>query len=108
MDFKLLMDLRQYLTIAHHVPGRIRIKFAFRMLKDPRAKRLKDETEGKTPPPAILNTRVNPMGRSVVIEYDPELIDPGKLAEVMTTGDQERFKELAAEFEGILMSENHA
>jgi len=101
MDFQLLMELRQYLTIKHHVPGRIRIKFAVKLLADPRAKRLKEEA-GDTPPPCIKSTKLNLFTRNVIIEYDPEVIEPEKLHEALTTSNEERFNELVAEFETIM------
>jgi len=95
------MVLRDYLTIEHHVPGRIRIKFAMKLLADPRAQELKNKA-GDTPPPCIYSTKVNLFTRSVIIEYDPEIIIPEKLQEALTTADPERFDELAAEFEAIM------
>lgn len=102
MDFKVLMDLREHLTIKHHVPGRIRIKFGLKLLADPRAKALKQETEEKTPPPCIKETKLNMFTRNVIIEYDPEIVDPEKLHEALTTDDEARFNELAAELEEVM------
>ncbi|NDV18412.1 hypothetical protein GO013_03135 [Pseudodesulfovibrio sp. JC047] len=101
MDFKLLMELRHHLTIKHHVPGRIRIKFALALLADSRAQALKKDA-GDSPPPFIRNTSVNLFTRMVVIEYDPDVIVPEKLHEALTTEDPARFTELAAEFEQIV------
>jgi len=102
MDFNILMDLRQHLTIKHHVAGRIRIKFGLKLLADPRAQALKEETDGKTPPPCIKDTKVNLFTRTVIIEYDPELVEPEKLHEALTTEDEARFRELAAELEEVM------
>lgn len=102
MDFHTLMDLRQYLTIKHHVPGRIRIKFGLKLLADPRAQALKEETESKTSPPCIKNTKLNMFTRNVVIDYDPDIVEPEKLHEALITDDEARFNELAAELEEIM------
>lgn len=101
MDFQLLMELRNYLTIKHHVPGRIRIQFAPRLLADPRAKHLK-ESAGETPLPGIKSSRINMITRNVIIEYVPETINPEKLHEVLITTEPQRFEELAAEFESLI------
>ena len=101
MDFQLLMELRDYLTIKHHVPGRIRVQFAAKLLADPRAKTLKEEA-GCTPPPCIKSSKFNLLTRNAIIEYDPELIVPQKLHEVLITTDSQRFEELAAELEEIM------
>ncbi len=102
MDFRIVMDLRKYLTIKHHVPGRIRLKFGMKLLADPRARELKEETSDKTPPPCIKDTKLNLLARTVIIDYDPEVLEPEKLHEALTTTDEKRFKELATELETVL------
>lgn len=102
MDFQTLMALRKHLTIKHHVPGRIRIKFGLKLLADPRAQALKEEKQGAAPPPWIKETKVNMFTRTVVVEYDPDVVKPEKLHEALITEDEARFNELAAEFETIL------
>lgn len=102
MDFNLLMDLRRHLTIKHHVPGRVRIKFGLKLLTDPKAQALKKHSEGKASPDCIHSTKVNFFTRNVIIEYDPEILVPEKLHEALTTLDQARFDKLIAEFETII------
>jgi hypothetical protein len=102
MDFKTLMDLREYLTVQHHVPGRIRLKFGLKLLADPRANSLKEEVGGEPLPPCIRKTKLNMFTRNVIIEYDPEVIVPEKLHEALTTDDEARFEELAAELEAVM------
>lgn len=102
MNFKILMDLRQHLSIKHHVPGRIRIKFDLKLLADPRAQALKEETATKDQPSCIKDTKLNMFTRNVIIEYDPEVIEPEKLHEALTTGDEARFNELATELETVM------
>lgn len=103
MDFSVLMDVRHHLSVAHHVPGRIRVKFGLKLLCDPGAKQALESLGQGELPPAILGARINPMGRSVVVEYDAGAVDPGRLEELLTTRDDARFEELAREFEGTLL-----
>lgn len=102
MDFKILMALREYLSVAHHVPGRIRLKFSMGLLKDKDALKLISEFENSPVPPAVKDARINKMARSVVIEYDKNVIDPAKLDEVLKTKNTARFETLAAELENKL------
>jgi hypothetical protein len=44
----------------------------------------------------VLGVRRNMLARSVVIEYDSEIIDPELLEELATTQDDARAAELAA------------
>ncbi len=95
MDFKLLMDCRQYLSVAHHVPGRIRLRFSLGVLSDPRAMELLSSVRDAEMPPALRNARLNLPARSVILEYDPKAISPELLEEVLSTTDDHRFKSLA-------------
>ncbi|HKI81525.1 MAG TPA: hypothetical protein VKA04_07740 [Pseudodesulfovibrio sp.] len=104
MDFNTLMELRRHLAIQHHVPGRIRIKFSLKLLADPRAQTLWNEKDSRTQPSWVRNTKVNMFTRNVIIEYDPQVVQPEKLHEALVTEDEARFSELAAEFQAILES----
>jgi len=99
MHLSTLMSLRDHLCVQHHVPGRIRIKFAPALLADPRARALKDRASGL--PGFVRNVRVNVFTRDIVIEYDPKAVVPETLHEALTTGDHDRFRELAAQLETL-------
>ena len=96
MDFSVLMDLRHHLSVAHHVPGRIRVKFGLKLLCDPGAKQALERLGGRELPPAILSARINPMGRSVVVEYDAGAVDPGRLEELLTTRGRRAVRRIGA------------
>ncbi|TVM16938.1 hypothetical protein DPQ33_11080 [Oceanidesulfovibrio indonesiensis] len=70
MDLDDLMSLRRYVSIAHHVPGRLRLKFDPAVRHDPRFDALRD---AEAPFPGVLATRINTMARSMVIEYDSRI-----------------------------------
>lgn len=75
-DFGPFLTLRRHVTIAHHVPGRIRLKLGMAAVtKLPEAdpapfvdlfKRIR----------GIGLTRINRAALSVVVEYDPNVIAP--------------------------------
>lgn len=75
-DLSPFFDLRRFVSIAHHVPGRIRLKLDMRALAhlpkvDPAPfVALVDRVKG------VRATRVNAAALSVVVEYDPALIAP--------------------------------
>lgn len=93
-----LIALRDCLDVAHHVPGRIRIRFSLKILTRPAAHRLLDATDGGRAVPGFRGMRVNASARSVVIEYDPAVIAPDKLEEALTTRDEARLAGLVEEF----------
>ncbi len=68
-----LIELSADSSIAHHIPGRVRLKVTFSALL--RARDL-DLTELVDLFSGILEARVNPAARSVVIGYDPATIAP--------------------------------
>lgn len=102
MDFETLLDMRRHINVAHHVPGRIRLKFRLSVLGDKRAYKALQSAGDYELPEGVNNYRLNIPGRSLVVEYDSEIIDPDKLQEVLTTGDNARFGELAEEFKALL------
>lgn len=73
-DLTPFLDLRRFLSIAHHVPGRIRIKFDLAGLRhlpnvEPApflnlARRIR----------GVNGTRVNARALSVVVDYDTSVI----------------------------------
>lgn len=96
-----LITLRDGLSVAHHVPGRIRIRFSLKLMGDPRAHRLLGSSDGGRAVPGFRGMRLNTAARSVIIEYDPAVIEPGKLDEALTTGDCRRLAVLVEEFKTL-------
>lgn len=75
-DLSPFLGLRRFVSIAHHVPGRIRLKLDMTALAhlpkvDPTPfVALVDRIKG------VKATRVNKAALSVVVDYDPALIAP--------------------------------
>lgn len=93
-DLSPFLHLRRHVSIAHHVPGRIRLKLDLRALA---------ELPKVDPSPfvdlvsrirGVKATRVNAAALSVVVEYDPQQI-PAPLWPRLLTAD-------AAEVERVL------
>ena len=86
-----LIDIAPYAEIAHHIPGRIRLKMSISGLKVLYEKDIRYTLDHV---PGVFSTRVNPSALSAVIEYDQE-----KLPYELWTGlvESGRKPELAAE-----------
>lgn len=69
-----LLDIVPYLEIAHHIPGRIRLRISFSGIGALQGVDLGDQVNQI---PGILSARVNALALSAVVEYDPERLDPG-------------------------------
>jgi hypothetical protein len=89
IDLEPFLDLRRHLTIAHHIPGRIRLRIsagAARELGNVDAEiidRILGAIDG------IDNVRLNALAGSAVIAYRPQKIQPSWW-ETLLTGDGDR------------------
>jgi hypothetical protein len=66
-----ILNLAQHAEIAHHIPGRIRLKVRLSGVE------LFLRIDGQSllrNIPGVLNATINPLARSAVIEYDPKLL----------------------------------
>lgn len=96
-----LITLRDCLSVAHHVPGRLRLRFSLKLLADPRAHRLLEASNAGAKVPGLRGYRLNAPARSVIIEYDPAVINPAKLGEALSTRDATRLAALVEEFKTL-------
>lgn len=99
MDFDDLMSLRRYVSIAHHVPGRLRLKFNPAVRSDPRFDALRN---AEAPFPGVQATRINTMARSMVIEYDARI--PQKEIAGLFNGDEEAARDSFGRITEIVLS----
>ena len=88
------LELRQLLSVAHHVPGRLRLKFDPRIITHPVAPTL--GTLAKTGANnGITGTRLNLPACSLVLEYDTGRMDPAVLECFLNSSDMEQVRESA-------------
>jgi hypothetical protein len=95
MDFHTLAAMRRHVRVKHHIPGRIRVVFDPSLLTVPEIQ-VALQSQGSLPS-GVFSVRVNPIARSVVIEYDPIRIDPGQLEELAVTQDDGRAAQIVRE-----------
>ena len=92
MNMQEFLELRALLEVVHHVPGRLRLRLDPRLRAHPAAGELGQWSANGS---GILSTRINPMARSLVVEYDPKRIDPAALEAFLAGADAARAKALA-------------
>jgi hypothetical protein len=102
--------------VAHHITGRIRLRFATKIVSDPTLRDLKKRPEAwlkaifgiDTLPaidgramvgkpamvPGLKHLRINLPGQALVVEYDPVVWPPAWLDELMTSKDAKRIQSL--------------
>lgn len=100
MDFSTIAALRKYLSVKHSLPGRIRIKFSLKIMKDPEALELAQSPPEM--PDAVTKTDLNIFSRTLLIEYDAEQVPPHLLEELISTDDEDRATEIVEELHRIL------
>lgn len=83
------MAIRPWLSIAHHVPGRIRLRFSGSAISRLGADRLLGFADKAKEAGAIRSFRVNPVGRSLTIEYDPTAVSPALWTLFMSENDEQ-------------------
>ncbi len=109
MDLQSLVALRKYITIEKHIhqgenEALIKLKFSLNILSDDRAMALVQENKHKTLPPAIIDSKLNLIMRTIQLKYDPAVISPLEFEELLTTKSRPRFEEIAEKYKLILAS----
>ncbi|BBO90526.1 hypothetical protein DSCOOX_37060 [Desulfosarcina ovata subsp. ovata] len=116
MKLEHMLELRRCIQVAHHIPGRIRLRFDTKIVNDPVLQDLKKNPENwlttlfgidswpqidhrailenPTMMPGLKHVRLNLPGRTVVVEYDAAVWQPAWLDELMHTGDAGRVRSI--------------
>ncbi len=100
-----MLRLREYLSIAHHIPGRIRLKLSPGLLTNPEALKLARMVNFNTwgnGSSAIFNTRLNMGAGSLIIDYDAGQVSPDLITELFGSPDANRVKQLVQQLAGLL------
>jgi hypothetical protein len=92
-----LIPLLEEAEIAHHIPGRIRLRFNHSIVtKLPKLNGIEKEIQKLANQiEAIKNIRLNLFAGSVVVQYDTDLLSPDFWQEVVAEKDVEQLKEKA-------------
>ena len=105
MTIQQFLELRHLISVAHHVPGRIRLKLHPDIRRHPAAAWLDSLNRQAS---GVLSVRLNVAARSLVMEYDRAKIAPKELEELLTGADQARAAALAETFTAVLGFTPHA
>lgn len=99
MDLNLLLDLKKYISISGHTPGRLKLKLGIGAVRNPKVIEYV-KVNGFAPPRGqkmngIRKTSFNPITRSMLIEYDRDIIRPETLHKLFICEDSVEFDNLA-------------
>ncbi len=82
-----LMTLRRYVTVAHHIPGRLRLKFTNKLISSLSKGRLSELETLCSPEGYLRQFSLNTATGSLVLEYQASRISPDLLNQLF--GDDE-------------------
>lgn len=73
---KTALKIRRWLILAHHIPGRIRLKYKMGIMVHLSAIKQSDIEQALAEIPAFQNYKINKSTGSILIEYDANIINP--------------------------------
>lgn len=88
-----LMALRRYVAIAHHIPGRIRLRFNNKLIASLGKTKLSALDDYCGPERSLYGYSLNAMTGSLLLEYDANRLSPKLIAQLF--GDDDEQAELA-------------
>ncbi len=85
-DLPAFLRFAARLSIAHQIPGRVRLKLAAEAAPElaATAAQVKQFSRSITEIPGIRSVNLNPLARSCVVEYDPRIIPPSTWADLVS------------------------
>lgn len=86
-EIKNVLKLRSWLRIAHHIPGRIRLKYKLSIVAHLARFNAQDIERALTDIPAFKNYELNRSTGSILIEYDAKTIKPTLIEELFSPDD---------------------
>lgn len=93
-------ELRSLLAIAHHIPGRIRLKIDPKIRDHPSVHLLEKLAKGAGSS-GIFSVRLNILAHSVVIEYDSSIINPETFDIFLGRTDPGEIRRVAQDIAGL-------
>ncbi|MGL1931030.1 MAG: hypothetical protein OCC45_04625 [Desulfotalea sp.] len=87
MNFEKIAQLRKYLSVKHSLPGRLRVKFAKKILTDATVLSVIDS--GFDLPKAVKKTKINLFSGSLLIEYDAKKVSQSLLEGLINANTDE-------------------
>lgn len=86
-SFSGLMALRRFVEVAHHIPGRLRLRFTNRIIAGLSQSKLSSLEELCGNNNCLKNYTLNTATGSLVLEYDAKRISPALFDQLFGTDD---------------------
>lgn len=87
-DIKAALKLRSWVSVAHHIPGRIRLKYKLGIIMHLARFNADSIEQALADIPAFHHYKLNRTTGSIVIEYNAQLINPELLEAIFSDDDK--------------------
>jgi len=95
MDLRLLAELKEFLTVKQHTPGRLKVKVDLSIRNHPKLPELQQAAKGGSA--VIKKTNLNIFTQTLTVDYDSTILPFAGLQEMFASDDPDRIAELATE-----------
>ncbi|MEZ0575565.1 hypothetical protein [Halodesulfovibrio aestuarii] len=95
MDLRVLAELKEYLTVKKHTPGRLKVKVNLAIRNHPKLTQLQHAAKGGSS--VIKKTNLNIFTQTLTVDYDSTVLPFEALQELLSSDDQDRIAQLATE-----------
>ncbi len=82
------LKLRKWVSIGHHIPGRVRLKYKLGIVAHLARFHNDDIEKAISSIPAFKHYKVNGATGSIVIEYDPNSVSPSLIDALFSDSEQ--------------------
>ncbi|MBO0215327.1 cation transporter [Vibrio sp. Vb2880] len=82
------LKLRKWVSIGHHIPGRVRLKYKLGIVAHLAKFRAGDIEQAIASIPAFKHYQLNNVTGSILIEYDAATINPQSIEALFSESDQ--------------------
>jgi len=93
MDLRVLAELKEYLTVKQHTPGRLKVKVNLAIRNHPKLPELQNAAKGGSS--AIKKTNLNIFTQTLTVDYDCTMLPFDSLQELLSSDDPEHIASLA-------------
>ncbi len=83
------LKLRKWVSIGHHIPGRIRLKYKLGIVTQLARYKSNDIEKAIALLPAIKSYKLNKVTGTILMEYDKTLIDPALIAALFSESEMD-------------------
>lgn len=96
---ELILQFEDQYKLAHHIPGRFRVKFNMSVISNPWIWKLSSQKidEIKNLVPGFTKIRINLWAKSLIVEYDRTRISPELIDELFSVSNNDRRKQIIEE-----------